>query len=64
MTTLQFTSVIKKFDDKGEKTGWSYIEVPAELAQQLMPGNKKAFRVKGKLDDYTYEGISLVPMGE
>ena len=28
-----------------------------------MPGNKKSFRVKGKLDDYAIKGIALLPMG-
>lgn len=48
----------------GEKTGWTYIEVPADLAQQLKPGNKKSFRVKGLLDQYPIAGVALIPMGE
>lgn len=60
---IKFTTVIKKFAEQGEKTGWTYIDVPADIAQQLMPGNKKAFRVRGFLDDYQFESISLVPMG-
>ncbi len=58
-----FTTIIKKFAEKGEKTGWTYIDVYAGIAQQLIPDNKKAFRVKGKLDEYIFEGISLVPIG-
>ncbi len=42
----------------------TYIEVPAELAVKLLPDNKKAFRVKGKLDSYSFAGISLLPMGK
>jgi len=60
---IQFTAIIHKFEEQGEKTGWSYIEVPADMAQQLKPGNKKSFRVKGKLDQYKIEGVSLLPMG-
>lgn len=60
---IQFTSTISKFDDQGEKTGWRYIHLSSELAQQLMPGNKKAFRVKGYLDDHRFEKVSLIPMG-
>lgn len=48
----------------GEKTGWSYIKVPAALAQQLKPGNKRSFRVKGKLDDHPISAMALIPMGE
>ncbi len=58
-----FSTIIKKFEEKGEKTGWTYIDIQAGIAQQLIPNNKKAFRVKGKLDEYIFEGISLVPMG-
>jgi hypothetical protein len=60
---IQFTTTLKKFDDKGEKTGWTYIEIPADLARKLKPGNKRSFRVKGKLDQYKVTGVSLLPMG-
>lgn len=58
-----FTTAIKKFGSAGEKTGWSYIEVPAEIAEQIKPGCKKSYRVKGKLDEYKIEKISMLPMG-
>lgn len=61
---LQFTTKILRFKEQGEKTGWTYILVPGSLAAQLMPGNKKGFRVKGFLDDYAFGGISLMPMGD
>lgn len=61
---LQFTTTIYKYGEAGEKTGWTFIEVPKDLAQTLKPGNKKAFRVKGFLDALAFEGISLVPVGE
>jgi uncharacterized protein DUF1905/bacteriocin resistance YdeI/OmpD-like protein len=48
----------------GEKTGWSYIRIPAKLAQQLKPDNKKSFRVKGRIDEYSFTGMALIPMGE
>ncbi len=60
---VQFTTTIRKFGEQGEKTGWTYIEVPAGVAQKIKPGNKKSFRVKGKLDSYTISGIALLPMG-
>ncbi|MEO6355587.1 MAG: YdeI/OmpD-associated family protein [Ferruginibacter sp.] len=61
---VQFTTTILKFGEQGEKTGWTYIVIPAALAQQLLPGNKKSFRVKGKLDEHTISGMALIPMGE
>jgi hypothetical protein len=54
---------MRRFDKQGEKTGWTYIEIPADIAQQLKPGNKKSFRVKGKLDQHRIGGVSLLPMG-
>lgn len=63
MKAVKFTATIHKFESKGEKTGWTYIEIPADIAQQLNSGNKKSFRVKGKLDDFRIEGIALIPMG-
>lgn len=60
---LQFITSILKFDKQGEKTGWTYIEIPIDIAQQLKPGNKKSFRVKGKLNHYSFEKTALLPMG-
>jgi hypothetical protein len=60
---VKFTVTIKKFGSKGEKTGWTYFEVPADIAAELKPGNKKEFKVRGKLDKYTIKRISLIPMG-
>ncbi len=60
---VQFTTTILQFNEQGEKTGWHYIEIPADIAQQLKRGNKKSFRVKGKLDSYSFEGVALLPMG-
>ena len=53
-----------QFDEQGEKTGWTYIHIPAHLAQELKPGNKKSFRIKGKLDGLSVSGMALMPMGE
>lgn len=60
----KFTAILEKFGKKGEKTGWTYIEVPSEIAQKIKPDTKKSFRVKGKLDDFPIKSVSLVPMGE
>jgi hypothetical protein len=60
---IKFIATILKFDEQGEKTGWTYIEIPADIAQQIKPGNKKSFRVKGKLDNYSIKSIALLPMG-
>ena len=61
---VKFTTTILRFEKKGEKTGWTYIEIPADIARKLKPGNKKAFRVKGKLDNFSISKIALLPIGE
>jgi hypothetical protein len=61
---IKFTATIKKFGQQGEKTGWTYIEIPAALAQLVKPGTKKSFRVKGKLDSYVLRQAALIPIGE
>lgn len=60
---VQFEALLEQFAGNGEKTGWMYLKVPASIAGQLQPGVKKAFRVKGRLDEYPIEKVSLVPMG-
>ena len=37
---ITYTTSILQFDKHGEKTGWSYIEVPADIAEQLNPALK------------------------
>lgn len=60
---VKFKTIIHQFGKQGEKTGWTYIEIPADAAEKLKPGNKRSFRVKGKLDHYKISGIALLPMG-
>ncbi len=60
---IRFTAVIQKFEDKGEKTGWRYIEIPPDMAEALKPDTKISFLVKGKLDDVVIKNFSLLPMG-
>ena len=61
---IDFNTIILQYGENGDKTGWTYIEVPADLAQEILPGNKKAFRVKGKLDGLAVAGMSLMPIGD
>lgn len=61
---INFTTTIVKFGAQGEKTGWTYIVVPADVAEKLCPGNRRGFRTKGKLDNYKFSGKSLIPLGK
>jgi len=60
---VKFTTTILKFEKQGEKTGWTYFNIPADIAQELKSGNKKEFKVKGKLDNYVIKRVSLYPAG-
>ena len=61
---VDFTTIMLQFAEQGEKTGWTYIEIPADIAQQMKPGNKKSFRVRGMLDALPVHGMALMPIGE
>lgn len=60
---IQLTTLIKQFAEQGEKTGWTYIKIPAAIAEKLKPNNKRSFRVRGSLDNYAFEGMALIPFG-
>ena len=60
---VEYSTTILQFAEKGEKTGWSYVCIPPDVAEKLKPGFKKSFRVKGKLDNYPIARQALLPMG-
>lgn len=61
---IELTATLLQFGEKGEKTGWTYLQIPAAIAQEIKPNNKLSFRVKGFLDGLAVNGLALVPMGE
>ncbi|GAB3571505.1 hypothetical protein GCM10027578_29870 [Spirosoma luteolum] len=60
---VSFTATLRRFGAKGEKTGWTFIDIPAAVAETLSPGQKTSFRVKGQLDALPIRQVALVPMG-
>lgn len=60
---IRYKTTIYKFGEMGEKTGWTYIEIPADLAEKLNPGVRTSYRVKGKFDQYAFKGMAMIPMG-
>lgn len=54
---------IKKYGANGDKTGWTYVEIPEHLASQLKPDNARSFRVRGQLDKVAIQGVALIPIG-
>jgi hypothetical protein len=61
---ITFKAEIERFHDMGEKTGWTYVFIPSDIANQIKSDCRKSFRVKGYLDQVAIEGVSMVPMGE
>ena len=61
---VSFITSIKQFGQQGEKTGWTYIDIPPDIAEKLKPGSRKSFRVKGKLDAHPVSQVALLPMGD
>jgi uncharacterized protein YdeI (YjbR/CyaY-like superfamily) len=60
---IKFTTTILRFDKKGEKTGWQYIEISTVQAKKLKD-SKVSFRVKGSIDSLAIQKTALLPMGE
>lgn len=60
---VTFTATLQKFKEKGEKSGWTYIVIPLDIAQKLKPDTRTSFRVKGKLDSYPIKQVALLPAG-
>lgn len=61
---FSFKSIIQKFANKGEKTGWTYVDIPQDIILKLKLKNKKEFRIKGAMDDVVFERLAVYPIGE
>lgn len=59
---ITFTTTLKKFGQKGDKTRWTYIDIPDDVTNALKPGQKTTFRVKGTLDNHSIQLVALLPM--
>lgn len=59
-----FTALLQRFGQKGEKTGWTYIDIPIDVSEALKPGQRASFRVKGTLDTFAIKLVALIPMGQ
>lgn len=59
---ITFNTTLKKFGQKGDKTRWTYIDIPDDVTNALKPDQKTTFRVKGTLDNYPIRLVALLPM--
>ncbi len=61
---VEIDGLLEKYGEMGEKTGWTYLAIPKQIAHAIKPDTKVAFRVKGWLDQQAISQIALVPIGE
>lgn len=59
-----FQAIIHKFNSKGEKSGWTYVEIPPDVLAKLKRKNKKAFRIKGSVDDVKFDKMTTYAVGD
>ncbi len=53
---------IERFEANGEKTGWSYVFIPQEIAEQIKPNNRREIRIKGTIDSVAVSGMCMMPV--
>ncbi len=54
--------VLERYEKNGEKTGWTFILLTTDIVQQLSD-DKRTFRLKGKMDNYSFKQVAAVPVG-
>jgi hypothetical protein len=62
--SITFKAEIERYGEMGEKTGWSFVFIPAALSNQIKPDCRKSYRVKGRIDLMEVRGLATVPVGE
>lgn len=60
----RFSAIIQRSAKKGEKNGWTYVDVPADIITALRLKSRKEFRIKGLMDDVKFERLACYPVGE
>ncbi|MEO6692396.1 MAG: YdeI/OmpD-associated family protein [Saprospiraceae bacterium] len=61
---FELVTTLLKFDQKGEKTGWTYILIKSELSNQLNPNIKKSYRINCTIDSLKDLEFSILPIGD
>ncbi len=59
-----FKSIILKYTSKGEKSGWTYVDIPRDIITKLKLKDKRGFRIKGVMDDVKFEKMITYPVGD
>lgn len=62
---VTFKAEIVRAENQGAAmAGWAYVKVPQAVAFGIKPDYKQAYRVRGQIDDQSFAGLALMPMGE
>jgi hypothetical protein len=57
-----FKAIIRKYGAKGEKTGWTFIDIPLDVIKKLKLTSRREFRIKGVMDDVKFERMACYPV--
>ncbi|RYG16611.1 MAG: DUF1905 domain-containing protein [Chitinophagaceae bacterium] len=57
-----YQAEIERFETNGEKTGWSYVFIPQDIADQIKPNNRREIRVRGFIDQVAVQGMCMMPV--
>jgi hypothetical protein len=57
-----FKAIIRKYGAKGEKTGWTFIDIPLDVVKKLKLTSRREFRIKGVMDDVKFERMACYPV--
>lgn len=59
---INLKAEIERYSTNGEKTGWSYVFIPQDIADQIKPNSRIGFRVRGFIDQVAVKGMSVMPV--
>lgn len=62
MVMPNFNTTILKSGKNGEKTGWTYIDIPNDIILKLKLKSRREFRIKGTIDDVKIERLAVYPV--
>jgi hypothetical protein len=57
-----FEACLEQFDQHGDKTNWTYVTIPQEVAGQMHPEDRKTFRIKGFIDAVPVTQVAVQPI--
>lgn len=62
MAAYGFKAQILKYQSNGEKTGWTFVEIPEDIIPKLKLKDRRGFRIKGTIDDLKFSKLSTYPV--